>query len=361
MASTTSTRPRSRLTGKRGLLILLVIAIIAAAAYAVVARPWESRAARVDVEIVASGPITQLLEVNGRVAAANTVKIRPAVAAQAIDVRVEAGDEVQAGDLLVQLDGAANTQVDQAQAALDAGLVKQQQAQTALDRVTALGENASRAQREDAELQLQAAAEEVKRLAAALDQARNQLAQYSITSPLTGVVLTRGVDRGQLVDVQSELFTVADLTQLLVETDVDELYSARIRKGLKVLLRPVGETVARHGTLVFAMPTVDPGTGGRAIKIAFDDPADLPVGLTVNANIIVDEIEAALSIPRSAIVTEGVRSHVLVIRDGLATEQEVQFSDWPAERVVVTSGLTSGDAVILDPQTVEPGKRVEIR
>ena len=139
---------------------------------------------------------------------------------------------------------------------------------------------------------------------------------------------------------------------------MDELYSSRIRSGLKALLKPVGDTVPQHGSVVFASPTVDPATGGRAIKIAFDEAVDLPVGLTINANVIVSETDAALTVPRGAIVTEGTDSHVLVLDNGLAVARPIKFSDWPAERVIVTEGLTAGEVVILDPTAIKAGQSV---
>lgn len=334
-----------------------VLLIAGGGAYAYLERPWQTKPAVVAVEVATAGPVSQVLAVNGRVVARDAVKVRSAVSGQAVDVRVREGETVAVGDVLVQLDTAQPKAVlDQAKAALEAGRIKQQQAQANSDRARALGQNATRSTQEDAELSLTAASSEVARLQAAVDQAASLLGQYTITAPLSGVVLDSAVDRGQLVDAQTELFTVADLSQLLVETDVDELYSSRIREGLKVLLKPVGDSVPRDGTIVFAAPTVDPSTGGRAIKIAFDAPVDLPVGLTVNANIIVAEVADALSIPRGAILTEGTKSHVLVLDGELVAARHISFSDWPAARVIVTSGLVAGDRVILDPATVAPGQ-----
>ena len=171
-------------------------------------------------------------------------------------------------------------------------------------------------------------------------------------------MLTRNIDQGQLVDTQSELFTIADLTTLVVETDVDEIYSARIQVGLRAVLKPAGDTTTRAGSVSFSSPTVDPATGGRAIRIAFDERVSLPVGLTVSANIIVSEEPSALSVPRGAIVVDGADSNVLVIARGVAEARAISFVDWPAERVVVTAGLAEGDKVILDPAAVRPGQAV---
>jgi len=350
-------KPKGRRRRRTGWLAFAVVLLVGFGAYAYLKRPWETKPAVVAVETMVKGPVSQVLAVTGRVAASQAVKVKSAVSGQAVEVRADEGDSVTAGDVLVQIDTAQPKALEaQARAALDAGQVKQQQAQANVDRARALGENATRSAREDAELSLTAATNEVARLRAALEQAQSQLAQYTITAPLTGVVLDRAVDRGQLVDTQTELFTVADLGQLLVETDVDEIYSSQIRSGLKALLMPAGGSVAQEGMVTFAAPTVDPSTGGRAIKIAFDDKVDLPVGLTVNANIIVSETDAALSVPRSAIITQGTQSHVLVLDKGFVVERPIDFSDWPADRVMVTGGLAVGDNVILDPGTVRVGQ-----
>ncbi|MGV8953171.1 MAG: efflux RND transporter periplasmic adaptor subunit [Cypionkella sp.] len=359
MASVTGTEKSTRKHPWSWWQILLGVALLAGGAYAYLERPWEPRPTGVAVEILSEGPFAQVLAVNGRVVARETVTVRSAVSAQALEVLASEGGTIAAGDKLIQLDTTQpKTLVAQARAALDAGLVNQAQAQANADRAIALGENATRSTREDAELALSAAANEAARLQAALEQAQSQMAQYTIIAPMSGVVLDRKVDRGQLVDPQSELFTIANLGDLQVETDVDELYSSRIRSGLKALLKPVGDTVPQHGSVVFASPSVDPATGGRAIKIAFDEPVDLPVGLTINANIIVSETDAALTIPRGAIVTEGTDSHVFVLDNGLAAARPIKFSDWPAERVIVTEGLAAGDLVILDPTSIEAGQSV---
>ncbi|MCW5721454.1 MAG: efflux RND transporter periplasmic adaptor subunit [Devosia sp.] len=336
--------------------IALIVVLAAGAFYAYAERPWEPKPAAVRVEQLAIGPFAQVLAVNGRVVAREVVSVRPPVSAQVVEVLVREGDAVADGDVLVRLDAAQSlTLVDQAQAALEAGIVSRTQAQANADRAVALGDNVARSSRENAELALSAASREVERLQAALAEANSQLSQYTIIAPLGGVILERNVDRGQLVDPQSELFTIANLNELEVATDVDELYSARIRTNLGALLKPVGDTVAQHGHIVFASPTVDPSTGGRAIRIAFDNPVELPVGLTVNANIIVAEMEAALTVPRGAIVTEGTESHVMVLQNGIARVRPIVLSDWPADRVVVLEGLAAGDLVILEPSSVADG------
>lgn len=338
---------------------LLVAAILAAAAtYLGIERPWVARPVAVAVEILASGPVSQVLAVNGRIAARTSVTVRAAVSAKALTIHAEEGEHVTAGQVLLAMDTAIiAAQVEQASAALESQQALERQARAAVDRARALGPNTPRSALEDAEFRLASVKQDTARLEAALRQVQRQLAEFTVRAPMTGVVVSKSVDPGQLVDPQVELFEIADTSDLVVETDIDELYSAYVREGLRVLLKPVGSSIAQGGTVVFAAPTVDSTTGGRETRIAFDEPASLPVGLTVNANVIVNEVEEALSLPRRAIVIDGGQSHVLVLEDGVAVQRDIGFSDWPSERVIVTEGLREGDAVILDPDAVSPGDR----
>lgn len=340
-------------------IIVLVLIVVGAGGYAGYARPWETRPLKVKTEMLALGPASQVLAVNGRVAAKRSVVLRPTVQARLMTVSVGEGDSVTAGQLIAELDDVEpRALVDQAMAALEAGVSRRDQAQGNLERTQALGDNVTRTTLNDAQVALNVADNEVTRLRALLAQAQNQLAQYQFRAPFDGVVLASAAEAGQIVDPQTELFTIADLRDLLVETDVDELYSAKVHKGLRALLKPAGGTTAQGGVVSFAAPTVDPLTGGRAVKISFDAPVDLPIGLTVNANIIVAASDSALSIPRGALRTDGTRAYVLVDEGGIARERDVQFVDWPADRLEVASGLSAGDVVILEPEKVKVGQAV---
>src|SRR5690606_12353894 len=187
---------------------LLVAALLAAAAiYVGIERPWETKPVTVAVETLASGHVSQILGVNGRIAARNSVTVRAPVSAKALSVHADEGDHVMAGQVLLSLDTAIiNSQVEQAAAALESQQAQQRQARATVDRARALGPNSPRSALEDAEFRLTSIQQETARLEAALRQVQRQLDEFTIRSPMTGVVVTRGVDLGQLVDLQTELF-----------------------------------------------------------------------------------------------------------------------------------------------------------
>jgi len=320
---------------------------------------WMVGPSVVAVEMAQQAPVTRLLAVNGRIAAVNSVDIRPVVTGTLIAITVTEGDLVEADQILAQVDAAAqNAIVRQAMAGLDAALVTQAQATENYERALSLGPNIARSVLETDAHVVQTAAQEVARQTAALDQAQVVLGNHSIRAPRSGTIVALDAEMGQLTGPTVPLLTLADLSDLVVEADVDEAYATQIALGQPAVLQLAGEARNRDGHVSFVSSLVDAATGGLAVKIAFESPVMAPIGLTVATNIIVEQSDAALTVPRTALQTGADGSSVLVVRDGTAMFQHVSVVDWPAARLIVTGGLTEGDAVIIDPTGVEPGQAV---
>ncbi|WP_211276796.1 phage tail tube protein [Erythrobacter tepidarius] len=108
---------------------------------------------------------------------------------------------------------------------------------------------------------------------------------------------------------------------------------------------------------------VDPATGARDVRLSLADAAvDAPSGLTVTVNLVIEQRESAISVPRSAIIQSGGEARVRVVpADGIVIERAISFVDWPAESVIVTSGLQAGEHILADPDTAQPGEQVKVR
>ncbi|WP_054008764.1 efflux RND transporter periplasmic adaptor subunit [Cypionkella psychrotolerans] len=349
-----------RQTPKRWIWAGLVALFLVAATLWYV-QPWASKGLAVTVETATPAPLILVLAVNGRLAPQHLVAVKPTAAGTVTAVLVEAGAVVQQGEILAQMDASGQqAQVRQAIAGLDAGLAAQAQAEANLARAVALGGNITRTALGDARTAQQTATQEVARLTALLDQAQIGLEKYTIAAPVAGKVLSRNAEVGQVVDVTTALFSIADLGKLVVETDVDEGYAARITLGLPAVLQLKGDSAKRDGRVSFVAAQVDAATGGLAVKIAFDDPVAAPVGLTVTANIIVETQAAAIAVPRAAVITDATGAAVFVAVAGRAVRREVSVVDWPADRVQVTSGLAAGDVVIIDATGLLDGLAISV-
>jgi RND family efflux transporter MFP subunit len=346
---------------RRGRLRTLVIGLgVAAMVAAVLLLPvWSGRPVPVAAEVVTLAPVTRVLAVNGRIAVLHSIDVRPLVGGRIAEIPVAEGDRVQLGAVVARIDPTTQqTIVRQAIAGLDAAVIARDQAREAYDRALALGEFTPRASLEAADSALGRAEQEVTRLAALVEQAQAQLADLTIRAPLSGTILRRPVEPGSSVTPTSVLMTIADLGQAVVEADVDEAFATQIRSGQPAVLRLVGETRLHDGLVVRVADQVDPATGALALRIAFAEPVTAPIGLTVAANIVVQEHEAAMTVPRTALLSEAGESAVLIMRDGIAVRRAVRVIDWPSERLVVTDGLEPGDVVIRDATGVSAGQPV---
>ncbi|AZL59550.1 efflux RND transporter periplasmic adaptor subunit [Tabrizicola piscis] len=325
-------------------------------------QPWVAAVTEVTVETAALGPVSRVLAVNGRIAGERSVDVRPQVSGTLVSVPVAEGDAVQLGEVVAQIDPATQqAAVRQAMAGLDAAQVAEADAQAEHARNKALGSNVARVVLESSARAVQSSAQEVARTTALLDQAQIQLRNYTIHAPLSGNVLVLTAEPGQLVDPANELMTIADLEHLVVETDVDESYATQVKVGQPAALQLSGETAVLDGHVSFVSQKVDEATGGLEVKLTADAPLQAPIGLTVTANITVDERAAAITVPRAAIVRDANGTGVLLLDEGKAVRRDVMLIDWPAARLIVTDGLVAGDVVIGDATGIADGKAVKVK
>ena len=321
--------------------------------------PWPAGMVPVAIEIAQPAPATRVLAVNGRVASLHLVDVRPLVEGQLVAVSVAEGVTVETGAVLARIDPAAQQAlVRQVVAALDAALIARDRAQATLERSRALGANLPRTALEDATSTAETAAQEVARQTALVEQAQIRLDDHTVRAPMDGVVLALNLEPGQTVDPTTVLMALADMGQLIVETDVDEANAMQVTAGMPAVLRLAGEAITRPGHVSFVSQQVDAATGGLEVKLAFDDAVAAPLGLTVTANIIVDQRPSALTVPRDALLAGTDAPAVFVVTDGIATRRNLSVIDWPAARLIVTEGLNAGDAVIADPVGIRDGQAV---
>ena len=325
-------------------------------------QPWATPVTEVGVETVALGPVSRVLAVNGRIAGERSVDVRPQVSGKLATVAVAEGDAVKLGAVVALIDPATQQAVvRQAMAGLDAAQVAEADAQAEYARNKALGSNVARVVLESSARAVQSSAQEVARMTALLDQAQIQLKTYTVRAPLAGSVLELTAEPGQLVDPATVLMTIADLGHLVVETDVDESYATQVKVGQPAALQLAGETAVLDGHVSFVSQKVDEATGGLEVKLTADNQLQAPIGLTVTANITVDQRAAAITVPRAAIVRDASGTGVLVVLDGKAVRRDVTLIDWPAARLIVTDGLAPGDVVIGDATGIVDGQAVKVK
>lgn len=345
---------------RRGLKFKLALVVLTfAAATGIYFAHFSDNRPIVSVERVAPAPTDRVLIVSGRTRSELEADLRTAVSGTVATAVAREGARIKADQVLIELDAErAQLSVREAQAALDSAVVSRQRAQEDFDRARTLGTAISQVERTRAAEALAAAKLEVQRLSAALERAKIALSDYRIVAPFSGTLLDRLVEPGEFTQAGSVVLRIADLSRLYTEIEVDEDYSASIQAGQKVLIRLAGRDDTLPGRVSLIEPEVNTTTGAVPVRIAFDQIPIAPTGLTAIVNVVIASSEAALTVPRTALVARAGPA-VFKLRDGKAVLTPIKIVDWPADRVEVKEGLRAGDLIILNPEKVTDGEVVK--
>jgi len=346
---------------------------------------------KVKAGVVAPISMQEDVYATGSVVPVSSQEVRVLTPGRVAKVSVKVGDAVQVGQTLVTMDTtlvdaqvaqakvgveAAQTVVNTAQASLDE-LKKAQSAASAaslssndtnslLPKFMGSGNNAPREslvspsairQAEGALAQSKVALKQAQEV---LKVAQVQQGQLIYKAGMAGTVLEVNAQEGNLSSVQLPLVVVADLSQLNVEAQLNEVDAGKIRVGGKVTIssKMLGSTTV-PGTIAEISPTAvsKPSVQGNStptvgVKIRLDKaPVELKPGFTVSIEIVVATKEGILAVPQEALFQEGNKNYVYLIQAGRLEKTEVTIGIGNDTHQEITSGLKSGDQVVLNPST----------
>lgn len=172
-----------------------------------------------------------------------TVEVKSQASGEVLRVRVETGQVVRAGEMMVQIDPRIpKNNVDQAQSNLDVAQARLENAKTQLSRSDALLKSQSITQTEydQAFLDHATAKAGVVNARVTLQNAEITLDQTDVRAPITGTIILLDVERGQVISSPINtvgegtiLLRMADLNHVQVSTLVDETDIGKIKPGLR--------------------------------------------------------------------------------------------------------------------------------
>ena len=279
-------------------------------------------------------------------------------------VLVEPGSWVRQGQVLATIDRSVQAQTANSQAAnisvaqADAALAKSE-----LDRARQLVDRGfiSKAdvQRREATLAQTTARVRVAQAQYAETRARN--GRLDIRAPAEGLVLTRGVEPGQIVSSASGmLFRIAMGGQMEMRAQLAESDLARVRTGLQAQVTPVGSTQAFAGQVWQVSPIIDPQTRQGIARIALSyNPALRPGGFA-SASLNAGGSQAPL-LPESAVLSDGKGNFVYLVDDkNKAVRRDVKVGEVSDAGVAIASGLGGTERVVVSAGAfLNPGQVVK--
>lgn len=207
----------------------------------------ETGTPNVSTTLVQRGAIEVTASADGVVEPVRKVEVKSKASGEVTALTADTGDAVTQGQVLVQLlPRDAQNSHDQASADLAAAQARLANAEAQLRRQRRLFDDGliSASELELDELAVTTAKSELVRAQKVLDNASERLAETTVRSPISGTVIAKSVEVGQVVSSAVSqvsggtlLLTLADLTEVQVRSLVDEIDIGKLRPGMAVTIR----------------------------------------------------------------------------------------------------------------------------
>jgi HlyD family secretion protein len=359
---------------------------------------------------VVRADFVQSVVASGNVLAPYRVNIGSQITGVVAGVPVAEGQIVKAGDTLIELDGReARALVVQAEGAVAQAQARMRQmqeltlpsaeetlkqaqatlinAQATFDRAKRLADqgfgtkaildDATRA-RDVAKAQLRAAEFQVftsrpggsdyvmaetqlNQARANLESARSRLTYTVITAPRDGVLISRNVERGNIVQPSNVLMVLSPAGETQLQVQIDEKNLGLIALGLKAIASTDAypkEKFEAH--VVYINPGIDLQRASVEVKLLVPDPpAYLRQDMTVSVDIETAFHAGALIVPATSLRGVSIgKPWVLQVKSGRTVHQPVRLGLVSAGKAEVLEGLTAGDVVLPATAPTKEGARV---
>ena len=174
-------------------------------------------------------------------------------------------------------------------------------------------------------------------------------AVFSLTSPISGIVIERNGTIGATVGSDANVFKIIDISSVWIDANVFEKDLERVRRGQEVKVSvPAFPGVNFSGRVILISSVVDPET--RTVKVRTEVPnpdGRLKPDMFANVQIITDLHRTAISIPQSAVLDDGGKSVVFVAEGSGYAKRGVNLGIQGDGRVEIIEGLQAGDKVVV--------------
>lgn len=265
-----------------------------------------------DTVKVEKGTITNTVTATGTLEAITTVQVGTQVSGIIEHVYADFNDYVKQGQVLAKLDETAlRAQLEQSQASVDQAQAQLTYQEATFKRLKALFEKnlIAQADYDQALFNYENSKASLSNARSALDRAKVNLAYATIYSPIDGVVLNRAIEEGQTVAASfntPEMFTIAnDLTQMEVQTSVDEADIGQVKEGQRVEFTvdayPEMKFEGSVSQVRFKPVTTNNVVTYTVILNAPNPDKKLMPGMTASATIFIDEKENTLILSGKAL------------------------------------------------------------
>ncbi len=171
------------------------------------------------------------------------------------------------------------------------------------------------------------------------EEPEEHLAWYELKAPFAGQVIEQHVTRGELLTDETDAYVVVDLATVWVDLSVYPKDVGRVRAGLRAIVS-TGDGLAAEGKITYVAPAVDPETRAGLARVSLPNPkGEWRPGMFVNGEVVTEEADVAVLVPRTALLNVEGRT-VVFVREGDGFEaRPVTVGRGNELRAEITAGL----------------------
>lgn len=350
---------------------------------------------RVTVAKVSKGKVEPALFGIGTVTAQRSYLIGPTASARVKRILVDVGDDVKAGQLLAEMDpvdldakltsaeaatARAKSAVQTAQAQVLDAKSKQQLAASETHRYVDLGnkgfvsknvvegkvqqQQSADAQYSAAVSSLAAAKQDLTRVDAERDAAKQQRANINLIAPSDGVVTARDAEPGSTVVAGQSVLKMMKPESMWITTRLDQSRSIGLQLGLgaQITLRSSPKQQLA-GKVARIEPISDSVTEERIAQVSFDTiPSGVTTGEMAEVTLKLPVVEDVLLIPNASVRRRGNKVGVWLRKDGRMQFTPVKTGVEGLDGMVqVFEGLSEGDEIVVhSEQSLNEDSRIKV-
>jgi HlyD family secretion protein len=378
---------------KKRVIIISAVCVLIALVVVMNLRARREKSVKVTVEKVSRHDLTSIVSASGEVKPKKNINISAHVPGRIIKIGVVEGQEVKAGDFLLKLDSTqyeANAERDRALIQSYRSQLIQSEARMRMDqnsytRQKQLFESqlisqeqleSSKVQAEVSRAEVQAIQHQIQQAEASLKSTLDSLSKTVYNSPIDGIITSLRVEEGEVAVVGTMnnpgtvLMTIADLSEMEVEVEVDETDVVGVKLGetadIKVDALPnqvlKGSVTEIGSSAIEKLSTTQQESRDFKVKITLENPPKaLKPGLSASADIITAEKKSVLAVPISALVLRekdnpDPKKKEKIEEEGLYTLENGRAKFYPVNKgiiggldIEITSGIKDGQDVIVGP------------
>ena len=348
---------------KRLLITLIVLALLGAGIYGLVQdlpNGDDESAADIRTDTTAIRDLKSVVPATGEVLPLLSSTVKSEISGRITEIKIEEGDFVEREQILLELDRTSlETQVREAQRSLEADRLRLEKAERNYKRLQELYAKQFVGEQEflDAETDFNLSRLNLEIAQARLEDAEEDLSKTTIRAPHEGIVTLLEVVDGQVISGATsvsngtDLLTIAQLNELYMEANINEVDVEKLFVGQSALLRfDAIPDFEAQGTINVIAPSARKDGNIRVfpIEVVFEvDDSRVRPGISATVEVPVASAEGVVSVLISGVFNEGESNVAFVkTRDGWE-RRDVEVGINNLQFVEVKSGLADGEKVSL--------------